>query len=186
MSCEALGAVLFTETHAAGAAPDAATGPSPTASRPSVVPSPSFLQTSIDRCPRHEGFNPVRSERRDNADPPCSRKATQGLLKLFAAMDQDCASRDPDASIVRHKTAVCCQKLAETARAAGTTLNIDRRPTGSAWRTWSYLVCRRRWSADPSWAFVEGSIGTRSRSAVHASMHEDVFTSTFRARLPRR
>ena len=26
---------------------------------------------------------------------------------------------------MRHKTAVCCQKLAETARAAGTTLNID-------------------------------------------------------------
>ena len=61
----------------------------------------------------------------DNAEPPCSRKATQGLLKLFEAMDADCATKDPDASFVRQRTALCCQQLAETARAAGTTLNID-------------------------------------------------------------
>ena len=61
----------------------------------------------------------------DNADPPCARKATQGLLKLFEAMDADCSTNDPDASVVRKHTAACCQKLAETARAAGTTLNID-------------------------------------------------------------
>ena len=61
----------------------------------------------------------------DNADPPCARKATQGLLRLFEAMDQDCATKDPDASVVRKHTAACCQQLAATARAAGTTLNID-------------------------------------------------------------
>jgi hypothetical protein len=85
---------------------------------------PSFRRALTDALAT-KGSIPSGLRGVDNADPPCARKATQGLLKLFAAMDQDCASRDPDASIVRHKTAVCCQKLAETARSAGTTLNID-------------------------------------------------------------
>ena len=73
---------------------------------------PSFRRALTDALAT-KGSIPSGLRGVDNADPPCARKATQGLLKLFAAMDQDCASRDPDASIVRHKTAVCCQKLAE-------------------------------------------------------------------------
>ena len=68
-------AVLFTETNAAGAAPDAATGPSPTASRASVVPSAPVLPKGIERCPRHEGFNPVGPQRCGQRGPALREKS---------------------------------------------------------------------------------------------------------------
>jgi len=71
------------------------------------------------------GRVPSGLPRGEHAESPCARNATNGLLKLFEAMDVDCATRDPSAATTRRKATEACRALVETARLAGTTLNVD-------------------------------------------------------------